>query len=80
MIPQLKEKGINFRVDFYSLSFTDPRNGRTCRIECDPDDCFQYILQIGDNVDCPIEIDNDGTYDLEDRVLVIRRKIEDFLS
>lgn len=80
VIPQLKEKDINFKVDYHSLFFTDPRNDRTYRIECDPENCFQYILQIGENADCPIEIDNDGTYDLEDRVIVIRRKIEDLLS
>lgn len=80
VIPQLKEKDINFRVDYHSLFFTDPRNERTYRIECDPDNCFQYILKIGEKIDSLIEIDNDGTYDLEDRVLVIRRKIKELLS
>ena len=79
-IPQLKEKDINFRVDYYSLSLSDSRNDRTYRIECDPDNCFQYILKIGEKIDSLIEIDNDGTYDLEDRVLVIRRKIKELLS
>lgn len=80
VIPQLKEKDINFRVDYHSLFFTDPRNERKYRIECDPDNCFQYILKIGEKIDSLIEIDNDGTYDLEDRVLVIRRKIKELLS
>ena len=80
LIPQLKEKNISFRVDYYSLSLSDPQNDRTYRIECDPDNCFQYILKIGEETDSLIKVDNDGTYDLEDRVLVIRRTIEGLLS
>lgn len=80
LIPQFKEKNINFRVDYYSLSLSDSRNDRTYRIECDPDNCFQYILKVGEEMDSIIKIDNDGTYDLEDRVLVIRHAIEKLLS